>query len=64
MTFEEIANIPPYSVEEGEKEKILTERLIDLTRLHQEKCPEYRRMLQASGVMIDQVGSYKEWLKP
>ena len=47
MTFEEIVNIPPYSLNKEEKGKLLTERLIELTKLHQEHCPEYKRMLEA-----------------
>ena len=60
MTFDEILNISPYSLDMVEKEKVLTERLVGLTKLHQEKCPEYKHMLDASGFDIDKVTSYKE----
>lgn len=60
MTFDEILKISPYSLDEKEKEKILTERLVELTRHHQESCPEYRKMLEAISFDIDKVQSYKE----
>lgn len=60
MTFDEILSIPPYSLEEEEKGRLLTERLIGLTRRHQENCPEYKRMLEAVGFDADKVKSYKD----
>ena len=60
MTFEEILEIPPFSLDEGEKEKLLTNRLLDLTKAHQENCPEYRRMLEASGFKTGDAVSYKD----
>lgn len=59
MTFDEIINISPYSLDKADKEKWLTERLTELTQHHYENCPEYRRMLEAAGVQIDNVKSYK-----
>ena len=35
MTYEEMINIPPYSLDADEKEKLLTDRLTKLTKLHQ-----------------------------
>lgn len=60
MTFDEILNIPPYSLNEEEKAKLLTERLTELTRLHQEKCPEYKKMLDAINYDEESVKSYKD----
>lgn len=60
MTYDEMINIPPYSLSADEKEKLLTERLTELTRLHQANCPEYRRMLEAVGFDVDSVRSYKD----
>lgn len=59
MTFEEILNIPPYSLNREEKKKLLTERLVELTRLHQKSCQEYARILESISFDIDQVKSYK-----
>ncbi|MCR4754948.1 MAG: acyl-protein synthetase [Lachnospiraceae bacterium] len=60
MTIDEILNIPPYSLVEKNKDKVLTERLKELTKFHQDKCPEYKRMLEAIGFELDKVESYKE----
>lgn len=60
MTFDEIIDIQPYSLGEKEKEKLLTERLVQLTRHHYENCASYKRILDAIGFQIDQVQSYKD----
>ncbi len=60
MTFDEILNIPPFSLDEEEKGKLLTERLVKLTRLHQENCLEYRNMLKAINFDVNSVTSYKQ----
>ncbi len=60
MTFEEFLNIPPFSLDEGEKEKLLSDRLIELTKLHRENCPEYKRILESIDFDVDSVRSYKE----
>lgn len=60
MTFDEMLNIPPYSLNTEEKKNLLTERLAELTRFHRENCPEYGRMLDAVGVDAASVRSYKD----
>ncbi|MCR5726939.1 MAG: acyl-protein synthetase [Lachnospiraceae bacterium] len=60
MTFDKIIDIPPFSLNEGEKTELLTERLTELTELHREKCPEYRNMLKAIGYGRRKVKNYKE----
>ena len=60
MTFEEILEISPFSLDEGEKEKLLTERLLELTKLHQEHCPEYAKILDSIDFSVDKAKSYKE----
>lgn len=60
MTFDEILSIPPYSLNMEEKEKLLTERLVELTKLHQKNCPEYARILESINFDVDQVKSYKD----
>lgn len=60
MTFEDIINIPPYSLGEGQKTKLLTERLVELTKHHQENCQEYRRILKAINFDIGEVSSYTD----
>ncbi len=60
MSFDKLISIPPYSLTADEKEKLLTERLLELTRLHQEKCQEYRRILDAIGYDEGDIKSYLE----
>ena len=60
MTFEELLNIPPFSLEEEEKEKLLTERLVELTLLHKQNCQEYRQMLESIDFDADSVQSYRD----
>ncbi len=60
MKFDEILGIPPYSLNEEDKEKLLTDRLKELTLHHQEKCPEYKGMLEAIDYDVTKMHSYKE----
>ena len=60
MTFDEILSIPPYTLDREEKEKLLTERLVELTKLHQKKCLEYARILESISFDVDKVKSYKD----
>ena len=60
MTFEEILEIPPFSLYEGEKEKLLTERLVELTKLHQDHCSEYAKILESIDFDVDKAESYKD----
>ena len=58
MTFDEMLDIQPFCLCKAEKEKTLTGRLVELTERHKEKCPEYRRILNAIGYKKDTVQSY------
>ena len=60
MNFDEILSIPPYSLGREDKEKLLTERLVELTKLHQENCPEYAHILKSIDFDLDQMESYKD----
>lgn len=41
----ELLKIRPYELNHEDKHRILGKRIHDLTKLHQEKCPEYNRIL-------------------
>ncbi len=60
MTLEEILQIPPYSLGKIEKEKLLTERLRELTKLHKKNCLEYALILDSINFDVDKMKSYKE----
>lgn len=50
MDFNEILNIPPFSLEKEEKTRLLTKRLAELTEHHLDHCEEYGRMMQSIGI--------------
>ena len=60
MTFEELLQISPYSLDKKEKEKILTERLVELTEFHRQNCPEYADMLNTISYENQRISSYKD----
>ncbi len=60
MDINEILEIAPYSLSKEEKHKLLNERLQELTRKHYENCPEYRRMMDAAGLDINNLPDYEK----
>lgn len=62
MDINEILEIAPYSLSKEEKHKLLNERLQELTHKHYEKCPEYRRMMDAAGLDVENFPDYERFL--
>ena len=60
MTFEELLQISPYSLDKTEKERLLTERLVELTELHRQNCPEYADILNTVSYEEQKIRSYKD----
>lgn len=60
MTFEELLQISPYSLDKAEKEKLLTERLVELTGFHKQKCLEYADILNTISYDEKKVRSYRD----
>ena len=60
MTIDDIMQIPPYSLGQEEKRRILTERLTELTERHRENCPEYRAIMNAMGYDNGKVRDYRD----
>jgi len=58
LTIDEIINIPPFSLNKKEKEKMLTTRLLELTTLHAKNCSEYAGMLRSIGLNAKKCNSY------
>lgn len=50
----------PYDWEQKEKDYVLTEELLQLTRYHQGKCKEYADLLRALEVDLKQVNHYSQ----
>ena len=60
MNFEKISQMEAYSLCKEEKEKLLTERLKELTKKHIEKCPDYKRMVEGIGFSLDECNSHRD----
>lgn len=55
MIFEEIAKEHPFSLSKEEKDRMLSERLMELTRMHRQHCPEYARILDSMHFDTDRI---------
>ena len=60
MIFDDILGIPTYSLNIKEKKELLTKRLVELTLLHRNKCPEYERILRSIGFDESKVSDYSD----
>lgn len=58
MNYDEILEKEPFSVEKEDKEKLLTQRLTDLTKKHLKNCSEYKNMMDIIGFDIKNIKSY------
>ena len=58
MDYSDILNIPPYSLCSVEKRRLLTERLIALSKAHYRACASYQRMVDSLGCDLEQVADY------
>ncbi len=58
MGFDEISDIAPFSLVKEEKEKLLSQRLMELTEKHREHCPEYDRILEAMNYESGVINSF------
>lgn len=61
MQYEELLNLPPYSLSKNEKTKVLTDRIQALTRHHAASCKEYRHILDIIDFHPDQAQSYEDY---
>lgn len=60
MTFEELLEIQPYSLNKEQKNRILTQRLVELTQLHREHCSEYAQILDSISFDENKIQNYEE----
>lgn len=47
--IEDFYQLPPFSLDREEKSRLLTRELVELTRRHGDRCPEYRNFLEMVG---------------
>ena len=60
MIFEEILNIPPFSLAYEKKKELLTKRLSELTESHRTNCKEYSSILDSIGFENKNLASYED----
>lgn len=60
LNFEEFLNIQPYLLNKPEKNKLLTQRLIELTERHKNNCPEYARILESINYNPEKIKKYED----
>lgn len=60
MTYEELLEIAPYSLDKKEKRILLTKRLVELTKLHRSNCLEYASILKSIDFDEDKVEDYEQ----
>lgn len=58
MDYNEILEISPYALTSAEKNKLLTERLVELTNHHYDNCAPYRGMMDAQNWDSDTIHDY------
>lgn len=60
MSLEKILEIEPYSLDREAKRTMLNNRMHELTLYHYKNCPEYRRMIDATGINIDNLPDFRD----
>ncbi len=55
LNYDEILNIPPYSLNKKEKAELLFNGLLDLTKYHYQKCDNYRKILHTLSINCDKL---------
>lgn len=60
LTYEEILQIQPYSLNKQEKDGLMTEQLLELTRHHMELCSAYRNILKATQFQPERVQNIED----
>ncbi len=60
MTFDEILEIQPYSLNKDEKKELLDNRLLELCDYHIKKCATYRKMTEGVGFSVECCKSFED----
>lgn len=58
ISYEEILNIPPYSLGKKEKENLFAKRLVDLSKIHYNNCQEYNEIISALGINVEKINNH------
>lgn len=60
INFDDILDIPPFSLNEKEKTKLFNEKLQQLTVFHANNCEKYKKMLNVLNVAPDKIDNYTD----
>lgn len=60
MDYSEFFNVSPYGLNKKDKDKLLTDKLLELTSYHIDNCSEYRNILNALNFDINSVKHYED----
>jgi hypothetical protein len=60
MSFDDLVNFEPYSLDKDKKKRILTERLVELTSSHRKSCKSYDDILKVLQFDENKCQSYKD----
>ena len=55
MTLDELYEIDPYGLKKEDKESLFLEGMKNLSRLHSDNCPEYKKIMRVLGTDIDEI---------
>ena len=58
--YEDLLELEPYSFVKEEKQKILSKRLIELSKKHYQSCLAYKKIVDAFGIDLEQINSCSE----
>lgn len=60
MTYEEMLEISPYSLDREDKHKMLTKRLSELSQFHRDNCSEYAAMMDSISFDCNNIEDYED----
>ncbi|WKA60983.1 acyl-protein synthetase [Pectobacterium aroidearum] len=60
IPYDDIVTLLPYSLAHTDKQSLMLQRLVGLTRHHYTHCESYRRILDAQGISVESIRSVSE----
>lgn len=60
MTYEELLALEPFGVPQRDKEKLMLENLLGLTKFHREHCAAYEKITDAAGFQAESIKSVED----
>ncbi|ASY77677.1 LuxE/PaaK family acyltransferase [Pectobacterium polaris] len=60
IPYDDILKLQPYSLAQADKNSLMLQRLVGLTRHHYAHCESYQRILDAQGIVIESIQTVSE----